>query len=523
MVAISLSIGLITWVLIMVLFVKVVVSWWVLPVLAHQKLKRNGFRGPPPTFPLGNIAEMKRIRKASAAINGDSHSFPSSKVSHDIHSTVFPHFAQWQASYGKKFVYWLGTEPFLYIADPHFMKQISVAVMAKGWGKPAVFRNDRRPMFGDGLVMTEGDVWVRHRHILTPAFNPANLKAMTKFMVESTTKMLNEWSSLVNSASGEIDVEREITATAGDIIAKASFGICNGGGRDAFDYLRALQFTLFQNSTYVGVPFSSLFFCPGRTLAAKRLGAAIDRLFLSLVSERKLSQNSSSDLLSRLIEGQKSTGDVGKMGLTTRELVDECKTFFFGGHETTALATSWTLLLLATRPEWQDILREEIKEVIGDKEIDFNMLSGLKKMGCVFSEVLRLYPSAPNIQRQAKGDIEVGSMTIPKGTNIWIDIVAMHRDPDLWGDDANEFKPERFVEDSIRGGCNHKMGYLPFGFGGRMCIGKSLSSMEYKIVLTLILSRFSLSLSPNYSHSPATLLSLRPAHGLPLIVTPLHP
>ena len=102
MVVISLSIGLITWVLVMVLFVKVVVSWWVLPVLALQKLKRNGFRGPPPSFPLGNIAEMKRIRKASAAINADPHSFPSSKVSHDIHSTVFPHFAQWQASYGNQ-------------------------------------------------------------------------------------------------------------------------------------------------------------------------------------------------------------------------------------------------------------------------------------------------------------------------------------------------------------------------------------------------------------------------------------
>lgn len=144
-------------------------------------------------------------------------------------------------------------------------------------------------------------------------------------------------------------------------------------------------------------------------------------------------------------------------------------------------------------------------------------------MGWVFNEVLRLYPSAPNIQRQAKGDIKVGNTTIPKGTNIWIDIVAMHHDPSLWGDDVNEFKPERFEKDSIHGGCKHKMGYLPFGFGGRMCIGRNLSSMEYKIVLTLILSRFSLSISPSYSHSPAILLSLRPAHGLPLILKPLHP
>jgi cytochrome P450 len=73
-------------------------------------------------------------------------------------------------------VYWLGTEPFLYIADAEFLKKMSTEVMAKKWGKPSVFRNDRDPMFGSGLVMVEGNDWVRHRHIVAPAFNPLNLK-----------------------------------------------------------------------------------------------------------------------------------------------------------------------------------------------------------------------------------------------------------------------------------------------------------------------------------------------------------
>ena len=73
-------------------------------------------------------------------------------------------------------MYWLGTEPFLYIADPEFLKEMSTGVMGKSWGKPAVFKNDREPMFGNGLVMVEGEEWVRHRHIITPAFSPANLK-----------------------------------------------------------------------------------------------------------------------------------------------------------------------------------------------------------------------------------------------------------------------------------------------------------------------------------------------------------
>lgn len=77
---------------------------------------------------------------------------------------------------GKVFIYWLGTEPFLYIADPALLKKLSTEVKSKNWGKPAVFRHDRAPMFGNGLVMSEGDEWLRHRHAATPAFKPTNLK-----------------------------------------------------------------------------------------------------------------------------------------------------------------------------------------------------------------------------------------------------------------------------------------------------------------------------------------------------------
>lgn len=141
-------------------------------------------------------------------------------------------------------------------------------------------------------------------------------------------------------------------------------------------------------------------------------------------------------------------------------------------------------------------------------------------MKCVMNEVLRLYPPAPNVQRQAREDIKVDDLTVPNGTNLWIDLVAIHHDPEFWGEDANEFRPERFMDD-VNGGCNHKMGYLPFGFGGRMCVGRNLTFMEYKIVLTQLLSKFSFKVSPGYHHSPATMLSLRPTHGLQLIVQPL--
>ncbi|KAL3755766.1 hypothetical protein ACJRO7_002766 [Eucalyptus globulus] len=507
-------------VLILILFmvlVRLLIAWWILPLLAQRKLRKNGFGGPTPSFPLGNIMEMKKRSNVSEA------SLSKHLITHDIHSTVFPYFAEWQKLHGKVFIYWLGTKPFLYIADPEFLKKTSVIVKGKNWGKPDVFKLDRKPMFGNGLLMTEGDEWVQRRHIITPAFSPSNLKEMTNIMVESTKRMLTKWVDLTSSGHAEVDVECEITATAGDIIAQSSFGISPQECTKVLEKLRALQVALFKTNRHVGVPYNN-FMYPKHTLEAKRLGNEIDDLLMAFIMERRKSahtRDESRDLLGVLIqESHVEDNKRQREKLATRELVDECKTFFFGGHETTALALTWTLFLLALYPEWQKQLREEIEEVVGDKYFEVAMLAGLKKMGLVMNEVLRLYSPAPNVLRQAMGDIWVNDTIIPDGTNIWIDVVSMHHDPTLWGDDVNEFKPERFNGDS-QGGCKHKMGFLPFGFGGRMCIGRNLMMMEYKIVLSLVLSRFSFSLSPYYCHSPSIMLSLRPACGLPLIVQPL--
>ncbi|KAK7343690.1 hypothetical protein VNO77_12633 [Canavalia gladiata] len=500
------------------LFLILTFYWWVFPMQTHRKLKKCGVGGPIPNFPLGNIEEMKR--KSSNNIQSSVIVSPNN-LTHDIHSYVFPFFSSWQKSHGKVFVYWLGTEPFLYIADAELLKKMSTEVMAKRWGKPSVFRIDRDPMFGSGLVMVEGNDWVRHRHIVAPAFNPINLKVMGNMMVECTNKMINRWSTQINLGKPEIDVEKEIITTAGEIIARTSFGMKDDNARDVFDKLRALQMTLFKTNRYVGVPFGK-YFNVKKTLEAKKLGKEIDELLMSIIEARKNSttNNNQQDLLGLLLkENHQADGRLGKT-LTTREVVDECKTFFFGGHETTALAITWTLLLLSIHQDWQNQLRDEIKQVVGNRQLDISMLPGLKKMKWVMNEVLRLYPPAPNVQRQAREDIKVDDLTVPNGTNLWIDVVAMHHDPALWGKDVNEFRPERFMDD-VNGGCNHKMGYLPFGFGGRMCVGRNLTFMEYKIVLTLLLSTFTFKLSPTYHHSPSIMLSLRPSYGLPLIVQPL--
>ncbi|KAF0934599.1 hypothetical protein E2562_025684 [Oryza meyeriana var. granulata] len=511
------------------------------PAAAARRLRNAGFRGPPPSFPLGNLPEI--ASSLANYQNGNNKAAGGGVSSKDIHAAVFPYFARWRQAFGKVFVYWLGTEPFLYVADPEFLKAATAGALGKLWGKPDVFRRDRMPMFGRGLVMAEGDEWARHRHIIAPAFSSTNLNDMIGVMEETTSKMLGEWSGMVASGQCSIDVEKGVVRNAAEIIAKASFGITDddASGARVFHKLQAMQAMLFRSTRLVGVPLASLLHIRG-TYEAWKLGREIDALLLDIIEARRRRRRDggdgrkTTDLLALLLAGNEASAGAERK-LTTRELVDECKTFFFGGHETTALALSWTLLMLAAHPEWQAAVREEVVEVAGKSgPLDAAALARLTKMGCVLNEVLRLYPPSPNVQRQALQDVVVETETttagggsgkkktavIPRGTNMWIDVVAMHRDGELWGEDANEFRPERFMREAVQGGCRHRMGFVPFGFGGRICVGRNLTAMELRVVLAMVLRRFALEVAPEYRHAPRIMLSLRPSHGIQLRLTPLR-
>ncbi|CAN6176198.1 unnamed protein product [Urochloa humidicola] len=524
---------------------------WVLPAAARRRLRQAGFDGPRPSFPLGNLPEITAATASGQSSRAALALLPSSgepASSCDIHAAVFPYFARWRQAFGKVFVYWLGTEPFLYVADPEFLKAATAGALGRRWGKPDVFRRDRMPMFGRGLIMAEGEEWALHRNIISPAFSATNLNEMIGLMQESTAKMLARWSDAVAARGGEsviVDVESDVARNAAEIIAKASLGIADddAAGARVFGKLQAMHESLFHyTSSHVGVPLARLLHAR-RAHDAWRLGREIDALLVEIIDARRRQPEreggNNKDLLSLLLAGAEAeSSEEGRKQrkLTARELVDECKTFFFGGFETTALALSWTLLMLAAHPEWQAALREEVmRELGGDDEpaapLDAAALWRLTKMGWVMSETLRLYPPAPNMQRQALEDIAVVAaqdaevnqqqVIVPRGTNMWVDVVAMHRDEALWGEDAHEFRPERFARDPGQGGCRHRMGYLPFGFGGRICVGRNLTAMEHRVVLTMLLRRFQVSVAPEYRHAPRLKLSLAPSTGIQLHLTPL--
>lgn len=139
------------------------------------------------------------------------------------------------------------------------------------------------------------------------------------------------------------------------------------------------------------------------------------------------------------------------------------------------------------------------------------------QLSMIINESLRLYPPATLLPRMAFEDIKLGDLLIPKGLSIWIPVLAIHHDKELWGNDANEFNPDRFASKSFV-----SSRFLPFGAGPRNCIGQSFAVMEAKIILAMLVSKFRFKISDNYRHSPVVVLTIKPKHGVQVCLEPLH-
>ncbi|MFQ6649785.1 hypothetical protein Gotur_023615 [Gossypium turneri] len=140
----------------------------------------------------------------------------------------------------------------------------------------------------------------------------------------------------------------------------------------------------------------------------------------------------------------------------------------------------------------------------------------------IINETLRLYPPATGTTRKVEREVRLGKLVLPTDLEVNIRIMALHHDPDLWGDDVHLFKPERFAEGISKATNYNAAAFFPFGLGPRSCVGMSFAITETKIALSMILQRYTFTLSPTYVHSPLPLITLKPQHGIQLLFHSLH-
>ncbi|GLU07146.1 hypothetical protein SLE2022_241140 [Rubroshorea leprosula] len=514
--------------MILFLFVvsKLLQVLWVVFLWPHsltRRFKKQGIVGPPYKPVSGSLDEIKRMKKAAAKTILDLDS-------NDIVQRVLPHFHRWSSEYGETFLYWQGLEPNLCISDPEMAKQI----LSNKFGfyvKPRM-RPTLLTIIGRGLVFVEGLDWVRHRRIINPAFSVDKLKVMVKRMVACTSPMLEEWkdqSIRARDRCTKKEMNGEFQRLAADIIAHTAFGSNFMEGKEVFQAQRQLQQWGAASSSDIFIPGSQYLPTPSN-LRIWKLDMKMKRLLRQIVESRLQNSrtfNGSSpeccfgdDLLGVMIAALETTKDKGDLKLNMNEIVDECKTFFFAGHETTSNLLTWTMFLLSKHHEWQTKLREEVLEECGTETPDTDMLAKLKLVHMVLLEALRLYGPVIAMVREASEDMTLENLMIPKRTLLVIPLIKMHRSKECWGEDASEFNPLRFMN-GISKAAKHPNALLAFSIGPRACIGQNFAMLEAKTVLALILQRFSFSVSPEYKHTPVDNLTLQPQHGLPVIFKPL--
>ncbi|XP_024630270.1 cytochrome P450 714C2 isoform X2 [Medicago truncatula] len=420
---------------------------------------------------------------------------------------------------GPTYLFSTGSIQWLMVTDMEMVKEI-ILNTSLNLGKPSHLSIDMGPLLGQGIISSSGPIWAHQRKIIAPELYLDKVKAMVDQIVDSTDIMLRSWESRIESDGvvSEIKIDEDLRSLSADIIARVCFGSNYVKGKEIFTKLRDLLKLL--SKIYVGIP--GFRYLPNKSnRQIWRLEEEINSNISKLVKQRQ-EEGREQDLLQMILEGAKncegSDGLLSNSVTRDRFIIDNCKTIFFAGHDTTSITASWCLMLLATYQDWQDRVRAEVLEVCGNDNLDANILRSMKTLTMVIQETLRLYPPAVFLTRTAFQDINIKGIKVPKGMNIQIPIPILQHDIDIWGADAHEFNPERFANGVLRA-CKIPQAYMPFGIGSRVCPGQHLSMIELKVFLSLILSKFHVSLSSSYCHSPAIRLLTEPGHGVVLKMT----
>ncbi|KAL6615625.1 hypothetical protein ACP70R_037895 [Stipagrostis hirtigluma subsp. patula] len=493
--------------------------WWALRALERawlgprrlgRALRTQGLRGTAYRFPSGDMREFVRLGAAAC-------SQPMPLRSHAVAPRADPFDHSVIKQHGKVAVTWLGPEPRVVVSDPKLMREI-LSNKHGQFGKQRSTAWIER-LLANGLTTHQGEKWGVHRRIINHAFHLEKLKRMLPAFAACCSELVRRWEDSVGSNGvQEIDIWPEFQNLTGDVISRAAFGSSFSEGRRIFQ----LQSEQAQNA----VNIVNVMYIPGYRFLPTKLNRRmkantreVEVLLRRIIAKRENAMKeglaNNGDLLGLLLEANfKESQENGssKPMMTTDDIIGELKLFYFAGMETTAVLLTWTMVVLSMHPEWQDRARQEVIRVFGKSQPDFEGINQLKIVTMILHEVLRLYPPILLLGREAYQETELGGVRYPPGVTFALPIVSIHHDPDVWGEDANEFKPVRFAE-GISKASKDAPAFFPFGWGPRICVGQNFALLEAKMGLTMILQHFLFELSPSYTHAPCPVSTLQPQYG----------
>jgi cytochrome P450 len=371
----------------------------------------------------------------------------------------------------------------------------------------SAFYDNLKPLMGDGLLLTEGDLWRRQRRETAPAFSNGNFPQITDEILSAAESMFRRWDEMI-AQDKPLDINIEFMWFALDALLRALYhedrdNIAKGT-RESLGHMLAeaegriwSMISLPQAITYRLSPYRQ---------ARKFLRGLVD----NLVDARRQNQAYPEDLLSRLVQSYGTGKRDQKM------LQDQVLSFLLAGHETTAIALSWCWYEVSQRPDIQEKLRAEADAVLGSEPLTYENVKELDYARQVFFEALRLYPPAWTMSRKAMRDdvipLDNGkTISVSKDDTIMMCANAVHRREIYWPH-PEAFMPERFSAEAMRS--RPKMAWFPFGAGPRLCIGLKFAEIEGMAVLAMIARRYNLSLVPGHEVRAEPNITLRPSNSI---------
>lgn len=371
----------------------------------------------------------------------------------------------------------------------------------RSYVKHTFFWRKVEAIFGRGLLTNEGDAWLRQRRLAQPAFHHARIADYAAIMVDYTLDRVAGWED-----GEERDVRAEMTSITFRVVAKTLFDAEVSG--DVAEIAAAFDTGIEEIARRIRQPVLLPDWVPTR--GNRRYRSAVrrmDRLVYRIIDEHRDGRDRG-DLLSALMRVEDEEG----RPMSDEQLRDETITMLLAGHETTALALTWTWFLVSRHPEVAERLEAEVDALDGPPVIDD--LPRLPFTERVVKESLRLYPPAYSFGREALEDDEIAGWPLAAGTTLFVFPWVLHRDPRFFPEPLR-YDPDRWTDDFERS--LPRLAYLPFGSGPRMCIGREFARMELVLIVAAIAQRFRLEWGAE-PPVPMASITLRPTGGLRGIV-----
>ena len=386
---------------------------------------------------------------------------------------------------------------------------------AANYHKTEIARRLLEPGLGRGLLTSEDETWRAHRRIMAPSFDHRSIVAYSPIMTEIAEQLVGKWNAM--PADAEIDVAAEMMHATLHIISRTMFSsdsddivdVVERGVERYQDEIRPTLFDLLELPIWL----SRLFNGHRPEAVLVEFDRAIDRM---LKERERISERQPKDLLGRLMAARdEETGG----GMTAQEVRNQVVTIFMAGHETTAVALTWTWYLLSQHPAIEAKLHTELQEVLGGRSPRHEDLQKLPYTRMVIEESMRLYPPAHTLSREAMGEDEVLGHRIPAHSTVLIVPWLLHRNPKLW-EQPNRFDPERFTPERVA--ARPRFSYIPFGAGPRICIGAAFAMAEAMLILATVAQRYRLHLKPGHPVEPLGLITLRSRYGMKMLLERRH-